>query len=93
MSKNFQDYVKDLDLLRTKDTTKIYRIVNNLLKYKVRGKIVKGILEGNVILFGKEKRNKVKQYFCDIYKSEAWTKCIWENSIFNFIIDIDKAIS
>ena len=93
MSKNFQDYVKDLDLLKTKDTAKFCRKVNNFLKYKVRGKIVKGILEGDVILSGKEKRNKVKQYFSDIYKSEAWAKSIWGNNIFNFNIDIDRAIN
>ena len=62
LSKSFQEYVKDLDLWWIKDSAKFYKIINSLLKYKVRGKIVKGIWDGDEILFGKQKREKVKLY-------------------------------
>ena len=58
MPKNFQDYVKDLDLLRTKDTANFCRIMNNLLKYKLRGKIIREILKGDVILLRKKNETK-----------------------------------
>ena len=62
--------MKSLDLQRTSDASKFYQIINSLLKYKVRGKIVKGIKEGEEILLRRDKRNKRKQYFNEIYRTE-----------------------
>ena len=92
LSLNFQDYVKDLDLWRTKDSARFYRIVNSLLKYKIKGKIVKGIQEGDVVLLGKEKRDRIVWYFNEIYQSESGDYKIRNNGIFDFKIDIDRAI-
>ena len=70
-----------------------YRIVNSILKYKVKGKIVKGIQEGDIILLGKEKQKKIKLYFDEIYKSEPRVCKIHNYKIFDFNIDIDRAIN
>ena len=43
LSESFKRYVSGLDLKRRQDTSQFYKIINSLLKYKVRGKIVKGI--------------------------------------------------
>ena len=58
MSETLKNYVKDLDLWRTYDSARFYRVVNSILKYKIRGKIVKGIQEGDIILLGKENRRR-----------------------------------
>ena len=55
MSDTFKNYVKDPDLWRTYHSARFSRVVNSILKFKVRGKIVKGIQEGDIILLGKEK--------------------------------------
>ena len=70
MSETFKNYVKDLDIWRTYDSARFYRVVNSILKYKIREKFVKGTQEGYIILLGKKKQKKVKLYFDEIYKSE-----------------------
>ena len=39
MPETFKNYVKDLDLWRTYDSARFYRVVNSILNYKVRGKL------------------------------------------------------
>ena len=81
-----------MDLWWIKDSAKFYKIINSLLKYKVRGKYVKGIWDGDEILFGKQKREKVKLYLEELYRSNTVTHKIQSNSIFDFIVDIDRAM-
>ena len=93
MSETFKNYVKDLDLWRTYDSARFYRVVNSILKYKVRGKFVKGIQEGDRILQGKENQKKVKLYFDEIYKSEPRVCKFCNYKIFDSNIDINRAIN
>ena len=44
-NENFKKYVKDLYLYRKTDSKKFYQIIQSLLKYKNKGKLVKGINE------------------------------------------------
>ena len=92
LSTGFQEYIKNLDLLRTSDIAKLYKIINSLLKYKVKGKVVKGIKVENEILPGKNKRELVKQYYKEIYSTEMEPHKITNNSIFNFAVEIDRAV-
>ena len=61
------------------------------MKYKVRGKIVRGIKEGEEILLRRDKHNKIEQYFKEIYRKEIWQCEISNNFIFDFTVDADKA--
>ena len=92
LSRAFQDYIKNLDILRIWDSAKFYKIINSLLKYKVKGKVAKGVKIADEILVGKGKRNIVKQYYIEIYKAEIEEYKITNNSIFDFTVDIDRAI-
>jgi hypothetical protein len=59
---DFQDYIRNLDLYRTQDSRKFNRIMNSLLKYKSRQKIVRGIATDDEILYCQQKRKKVKEF-------------------------------
>ena len=50
-NENFKEYVKDLDLYRKTDSKKFYQIIQSFLKYKNKGKLVKGINEGDRVIY------------------------------------------
>ena len=92
LNENFREYVRNLDLWRTKDSKKFYKILQSLIRYKSKGKIVKGINEKGTILYGKSKDKWVKEYFQTVFQDNLPTAEITYNGIFDYTINIDEAI-
>ena len=88
----FRKYVKDLDTSRTSDASKFYRIINSLIEYKPKVKIVKGIELDGLILFGSKKRKMIKEYYDNLFHYTDKNIEIKQNGKFNNIVDIDRAI-
>ena len=67
---------------------------NNTISSKVQkqGKLVKGINEGDRVIYGTDKNKKVKDFYQKLYEWEQKPKEIINNGIFNYEIEIDKAI-
>ena len=84
--------MKNLDLWRTKDASKFYKILQSLIKYKSKGKLVKGINEDDTILYGKLRDKRVKEYFQAAFKDDLPEAKINNNGIFDYTINIDEAI-
>ena len=91
LSESFKRYVSGLDLKRRQDTSQFYKIINSLLKYKVRGKIVKGIKCNEEIVIESKKR-LVKNFFEQLYSSKETKHYIPNNSIFDFRSNIWRGI-
>ena len=71
---------------------KFYRIFNLIIKYKNKGKIVRGIGIENCIKFGKYKNNEIKHYFVNLHHSVDQVTKIENIGIFNFRGNIECAI-
>ena len=91
-SESFRQYVKKLDIFRTIEATKFYRIVNSLIKYKPKVKLVKGIDKDNQIVFGEERNRIIKKYYENLFDWKSKHPKIEPNGIFNYIVDIDRAM-
>ena len=90
---NFKNYTKNLNLQCTKDSAKFYKIINSLIKYKIRGKITKGITQGNEIMVGKEKNEIIINYFKKkLYDGPKITPAIESNGIFDFRVNIRRGL-
>ena len=74
------------------DTAQFYKIVNSLLRYKSKGKIVKGIRHEEEIIIGILKDKIIKQFFKKLYNSNEQPYKIPSNGIFNFRLNIWKGI-
>ena len=91
-SESFRKCVKDLDTSRTTDASKFYRIVNSLIEYKPKVKIVKGIEKDGLIVFGAEKRKMIKEYYDNLFHDTDKNIEIEQNGKFNYIVEIDRAM-
>ena len=91
-NENFKEYIKNLDLWKTNDASKFYKIINSLIKYKNKGKLVKGIKDKEVIVYGKPCNEIVTEYYQNIVNWSRYTLKIRNNGIFNYKIDIERAI-
>ena len=91
-SESFRKYAKDFDTSRTTDASKFYRIVNSLIEYKPKVKIVKGIEKDGLIVFGAEKRRMIKEYYDNLFHDTYKNIEIEQNVKFNYILDIDRAM-
>ena len=88
----FKEYVRNLDLWRNQDISKFYKILNSLLKYKHKGKLVKGIKqEDGSVVYGSLKNQIVKEYFSKIFNWDTKPAQIRNNGIFEYRIELDKA--
>ena len=65
-NESFKNYVKDLDLNLSNDKKKFYQITKSLLKFN-KGKIVKGIKEGDQIILGSKMGKRVEKYFNNLF--------------------------
>ena len=91
-SDGFKSFVKGLDMSRKQDISKFYKIVNSLIKYKEKGKIVKGIREDNKIIYQGEMTKIIVNYFSNLYKCNPKKIEIRYNNIWDFRMNIDRAI-
>ena len=91
-SQSFKEYTKSLNTWRKEDAAKFYQILNSLLKYKTKKLFVKGMRDKDGICYGKNKDKMVKQYFNNIYKGREKHKLKINNNIFDFTVEIDRAL-
>ena len=91
-NENFKEYIKNLDLWKTNDESKFYKIINSLIKYKNKGKLSKGIKDKEVIAYGKPCNEIVAEYYQNIFNWSRYTLKIRNNGIFKYKIDIERAI-
>ena len=64
-TKEYSTLINDINNLKKTDIIKFYKIINNILKYKERGKIVKNIRIGGMI---KERKESIRLW-TDYYKT------------------------
>ena len=88
----FQNYIKKLNLENHNDKKQFDRILNSIIKYKNKGKIVKVIRTEDGIKIGKYNNKEIKHYFENLYHSKDQITKIENNGIFNFRWDIEGAI-
>ena len=67
-------------------------MMNSIVRYKIKSKIVKGIKKDNTISYDLEKDKNIKIYFKQSCKSLTRNLEIENNWIFNFECDIERSI-
>ena len=88
----FIEYMKNLDISLKTDKKIFYNILNSVIKYKAKGKLVRGIKWGDTILYGREKDTFVKNHYEKLYDSIEQKSIIVNNRTFNYHCDIVRAI-
>ena len=91
-SESFRNYVKDLDIWRTSDSAKFYKIVNSLINYKNQNKIVNGIKTKEWIIVGDEWIGMVRDYYKKLFEDTPQYSNIESNGKFDYFVDIERAI-
>ena len=91
-NESFREYVRNLDLWRTKDSAKFYKIIQSIIKYKGRGKLVKGINKDGIIIYGKFRDKYVKEYYQKAFNDNVTIGVIKNNGTFDYTIKINEAI-
>ena len=71
--------------------SKFYKILNSIVRYRNKGKIVRGIRLGEEIIFGQQKDKIIKNHFQSMFFYEKEEFQIEENGVTNYYCDIDKA--
>ena len=89
----FINYVKNLDINAKADKENFYKILNSIIKYKTKGKIVKGIKINDTYIYGKEKDQYIKEYYEQLLNDKIEHTTEINNGIFNFYCDIERALS
>ena len=89
---SFKKYTQNLDLQCTQDTSKFYKIINSLIRYKTRGKIAKGITQGDEIRLGEEKNEVIIHYFKQLYNGPKVPYSGESNGIFDFRVDARRGL-
>ena len=59
-------------------------MMNSIVRYKTKGKIAKGIKQGNIITYGEQRDILIKSYFEQIFKSRSKDIKVENNRIFSF---------
>ena len=88
---SFKEYVANLDLKYKLDSSKFYKIINSLLRYKMRGTIVKGIEKEGKIMIENTMTQIIKEYFEQLYlgSEDKWEM---KNNIFDYRLNIKRGI-
>ena len=80
----FINYAKTLDINIHADKERFYRILNSIVKYKSKGKIVKGIKIEDTIIYGRERDMYIKKYFERLLNDKTQYMSVKENGSFNY---------
>ena len=91
-SESFRNYVKDLDIWRTSDSAKFYKIVNSLINYKNQNKIVNGIKTKEWIIVVDEWIGMVRDYYKKLFEDTPQYSKIESKGKFDYFVDIERAI-
>ena len=89
----FINYAKNLDISIKADKESFYRILNSIIKYKIKGKLVKGVKVGDTNIYGREKDQYIKEYFEQLLNDKIEYSTESNNGIFNYYCDIERALS
>ena len=82
--------MKSIDLNRKQDISKFYNIINSLIQYKSKGKIVKRIKQEDLIIYGDKMNSTVINYFKNLYK-DNWGDINF-NGHLNYELELDRSI-
>ena len=91
-NQDFKNTLKSLNTYNKTDKEKFFKIINNILKFKIRGKLAKGIKTEEGIIYNEEKDRLAKRYFEELYNNEEKLEVIANNGIFNYELEIERAI-
>ena len=89
----FINYAKTLDINIHADKERFYRILNSIVKYKSKGKIVKGIKIEDTIIYGRERDMYIKKYFERLLNDKTQYMSVKENGSFNYYWDMERALT
>ena len=64
---DFKQFMVNLNENNNRDIKKIYQQLNAVVKYRTKGKIVKGIKIEDTIIYGKEKDRIIKTYYEQLF--------------------------
>ena len=90
--KDFIEYVSYLNMNNKEDKKRFFKILNSIIKYKVKGRLVRGITSEDKILYGKWRDAHVKSHFELLFQSDQHKPINYDNGIFNYYWDIIRAI-
>ena len=85
--------MKTLNMNSKVDRSRFHNTLNWIFKFKVKGKIAKGIKTEEGIIYGREKDKLIKIYFEKLFAANTIKIEIRNNAIFNYECDIKRAIS
>ena len=88
----FKEFLKNLNLECKNDKKTFFNIMNRLIRYKEKSKIVKGIKTEELILYGTEKDALIKSYFEKLYNSNNINLKINSNGIYSYTWDLKRAV-
>ena len=74
------------------DKKKFYKILNSIIKYKVKGRLARGITSEDKILYGKWRDAHIKTHFELLFQSDQHKPINYGNGIFHYYWDIIRAI-
>ena len=92
-STEFKEFIKSIDMNNRIDKRTFYKMMNSLLKYKIKGKIIKGIMIKDTIVYGTDKKTIIKNYFKQIYNSNIKVIKINDNGIYDYSWNMTRAIT
>ena len=92
-STEFKEFIKSIDMNNLIDKRTFYKMMNSLLKYKIKGKIIKGIMIKDTIVYGTDKKTIIKNYFEQLYNSNIKDTKINDNGIYDYTWNTTRAIT
>ena len=87
---DFINTMKTLNMNSKVDRSRFHNTLNWIFKFKVKGKIVKGIKTEEGIIHGREKDKLIKIYFEKLFAANTIKIEIRNNAIFNYECDIKE---
>ena len=88
----FKEFLKNLNLECKNDRKTFFNIMNRLIRYKEKSKIVKRIKTEELILYETEKDALIKSYFEKLYNSNNINLKINSNGIYSYTWDLKRAV-
>ena len=61
--KQFKEYIKRLDLSWEKNVKVFHKILNSLVKYKVKNSVAAGVTKDSTVLMDEKKTKIIKEYY------------------------------
>ena len=81
---DFKQFMVNLNENNNRDVKKFYQQLNAVVKYRTKGKIVKGIKIEDTIIYGKEKDRIIKTYHEQLFYTMRINTEVISNGIFNY---------